>query len=1195
MSRVDKGPGDGLAGLVAGIRARTRRSALFAASLWTGVLVATGLAVAWLLATPEGWRGGSPIPLVVDLAVLLVAAAGFVILWRLLLKWLDDSRIAREMDEAGDLGRGSVLGALELSRDPPAGVSVSLSRRAEDRVLAALPREPESLAGSLGAVARTWGRRGGIVLMAAVGVLGILALASPRRALSAWGGLLRPGEILTTAALPLTVLEPGSDSLPRGSEVRVVVEAPGRDRVRAEWQFDGDVARSRDVTVEDGTATASLGALEAPVEFRMVAPDGATTSLRRVIPLDPLLLTDLRVELLFPPHTGIGPRQLGREIPPLEVPAGTRIRFQGRASRGLEAVSLRRVGEVDLGDGDTAGAEMPDQAPLGEAGTGEREDGGAPGVELSVDDRRFSGEWQPSLSGTYAWSLEAGGEEEAGAAPPPLRLTVVADSAPTVELLFPGRDTVLPLDRRQPLVIQGRDDYGIARMDLVARRIGVGGEAEEPVVQPLRAGGMRGAMARPLLDLSTWDLVPGDTVRYRVRVVDNAPRPQTAETREYALRVPRRSESARAVQEELDQVTEMLDSLRAEAGRTARETRDLERRGVQQERQAADAGREAGQTGSQSSRSSREEASFQAREDARRAARQQEGLLSQADSVRSEIERLRQALEEGVLAEPELRRDLEELESLMERVAPDSLRAETERMSEEVGEMNAEELQEALEQMAESQEELRQRIEESLDRVRRTAAEQDFRASAQEARDLAREQEALSEALDAGDESSRRTEQQEELAERSRRLQEDVQGLEERLGRMEEEGARQGARRAGEMAESATQAMERTSQMLSRPQSGQSGEASDSARSAYQNLEQAADALDQARQEMTQSRENARQQAYRQTASEALALARRQSEIQERMGSRDAEERSRAQGDQAAVMEGLRNLESNLQESGAQQSESDEGVGEALEQARQSVQQVLRSMQDPSGDTPSPSAASNEAVEALNELARSASESSQRQQGGGQQSQQSSGGQTGQQLQEMAQRQAGISDQSGALQSMQLGQAVQERRLRQIASEQGRLGRDLGQLAVQPGSDGEVLGDLRELAREARELAREMEGGRLDAETVRRQERLFHRLLDAGRSLEKDETSSERESRTAETTPGLEVESLTIEDVGGQRFPLPDSEVLRSLSPAQRALVIRYFERLNGTEAPGSIQEPGSVQAPGSIEGVDRIPEGDGR
>jgi hypothetical protein len=97
---------------------------------------------------------------------------------------------------------------------------------------------------------------------------------------------------------------------------------------------------------------------------------------------------------------------------------------------------------------------------------------------------------------------------------------------------------------------------------------------------------------------------------------------------------------------------------------------------------------------------------------------------------------------------------------------------------------------------------------------------------------------------------------------------------------------------------------------------------------------------------------------------------------------------------------------------------------------------------------------------------------------------------------------------------------------------------------------------------------------RLDAETVRRQERLFHRLLDAGRSLEKDEQSQERESQTAETAPPAEVEALTTEDLGGVRFSLPRAEVLQALPPAQRALVVRYFERLNRSDG-GSGEDGG--------------------
>src|SRR2546430_17443073 len=55
------------------------------------------------------------------------------------------------------------------------------------------------------------------------------------------------------------------------------------------------------------------------------------------------------------------------------------------------------------------------------------------------------------------------------------------------------------------------------------------------------------------------------------------------------------------------------------------------------------------------------------------------------------------------------------------------------------------------------------------------------------------------------------------------------------------------------------------------------------------------------------------------------------------------------------------------------------------------------------------------------------------------------------------------------------------------------------------------------LAREAKELARQLEAGRLDQQTIERQQRLYRRLLDAGRTLSNDEPdeNKERVSRSA--------------------------------------------------------------------------------
>jgi hypothetical protein len=101
------------------------------------------------------------------------------------------------------------------------------------------------------------------------------------------------------------------------------------------------------------------------------------------------------------------------------------------------------------------------------------------------------------------------------------------------------------------------------------------------------------------------------------------------------------------------------------------------------------------------------------------------------------------------------------------------------------------------------------------------------------------------------------------------------------------------------------------------------------------------------------------------------------------------------------------------------------------------------------------------------------------------------------------------------------------------------------------------------LAREADLLAEQLGLGRLTPEVLQRQERLFHRLLDAGRSLEQEESSEERESTRAGGFERADVVPLTDLQLGLLQYELPTGEQMRSLTPAVRELVLQYFERLN--------------------------------
>jgi hypothetical protein len=251
------------------------------------------------------------------------------------------------------------------------------------------------------------------------------------------------------------------------------------------------------------------------------------------------------------------------------------------------------------------------------------------------------------------------------------------------------------------------------------------------------------------------------------------------------------------------------------------------------------------------------------------------------------------------------------------------------------------------------------------------------------------------------------------------------------------------------------------------------------------------------------------------------------------------------------------------------------------QQAAEALERTIEAMGQRAGPNPSPGAAAENAVDALNKLALSAlagaRQAEQQGQGQGQGEQQQ--GDLMQQMEGLAQQQGQLNNQSGQLAPMQLGQQAMQQQLEELARGQQSIAGELGRMSGQPQSE-QMLGDLRQLQEEARQLAELLQGGRLDPETRRRQERLFHRLLDAGRTLEQEEElSDEREARRPGSVQSRDVQPLSAEAVGAIRFRLPDAALLQQMGPAQRQLVIEYFERLNRETPPAATAPAGTPSA----------------
>ena len=166
---------------------------------------------------------------------------------------------------------------------------------------------------------------------------------------------------------------------------------------------------------------------------------------------------------------------------------------------------------------------------------------------------------------------------------------------------------------------------------------------------------------------------------------------------------------------------------------------------------------------------------------------------------------------------------------------------------------------------------------------------------------------------------------------------------------------------------------------------------------------------------------------------------------------------------------------------------------------------------------------------------------------------------------ELAKQQGGLGQHGAGLLPMAGTGAIREQ-LRQLGARQRALAEELQKL-----KGGGDLPGAGEMADEAKDLAKRLEGGRLDRQVVERQERLFRRMLDAGRTLQgrEEDERKERQSTTAtddsvHLPPALRAR-LTGDD---DRLRVPTWEELQQRSPEERRLGVDYFRRLTGARTP---------------------------
>ncbi|PYO60860.1 MAG: hypothetical protein DMD28_11490 [Gemmatimonadetes bacterium] len=1077
------------------------------------VLAAAGLALA--IAALGLWL--APRPLAVVAAWLAIALVAGLAAWgaRRAPRGADPHTLGRLVEGAAGARDGSVVGALAAVDVGLGGTSAELASFADARaarvVAAVASRVDRSLA-------RETRRRVAAGVIAAAAGAALFVVASPARGRAAFWHPLR-----TLADARATVLlAVDRDTVRRGEGVTVTIAVPAATRATLWTRAPGEPWRPLPVPLDtSGRGMRRLGPLETDLYVRATSGTRRSAEHTVVVRL-PAFLADLELTARYPAYLQRADEQIVAGPDTIPLPAGTAVLTNGAAS--VPVVHAAWV-----------------QSP-----------GGRNAARLGVRGTAFSGGFVPGASGVWRLEVAAGDGSPLEGDAPELHLRVVPDSAPVVFIPVPGRDTTLPLSLRQPVVIDVRDDHGVSRVELVSWRVSRTGKVAEPVRQALDVSGAGDrALLQGELDAERRGLLPGDTLRLRVDAWDNAPRPHEGSSVELALRLLSLEELRAATRAAAREIGATADSLTDAAGAVLQRTSDLAQ---ERSRDAATpdrrpAGAQAGTL------------PFEASERAAAIAQQQAEVEQRAQQLAQAVAEVARAAQQAGLTDTAFQARLAEVQQLLQRALTPELEQRLRELQEALAKLDPEAMRQALANLAEAQRQLKETLARSQELFRRAAVEGALQSLAADAEDLRRRQAEWNEA-DARRVDSSATERERALAARTDSLARGIAQAASDLARAApppDGGTPLAAPRAA--AARAHGAMRRAAGAASERDATAAASAGAAAESA---LAEIPDALRARRDSLAQAWRRETLDALDRALSETVALAERQRQIAEALHRSEAGPATRSQ--QASLEEGADAVERQVRAAAGRHALVSPQLERALAFAQRQMRAARERLEEANPNVEAAAALAEESVDALNATAYALAKSRNDVQGG-----QSGSGfaEMMEQLAHLAQQQGGLNGEVQGLLSFAAatGGEVMDQ-LRALAAQQRALAEDLERLHGEGAS--QAAGTL---AQEARDLARQLEAGRLDAQTIQRQERLYRRLLDAGRTLTGPEPDEQREraSRPA-SSDSVHVPALLAPGAtgAGARVRYPRWDELRDLTPEQRRLVLEYFRRLNAPSAPAS-------------------------
>ena len=1079
------------------------------------------------------------LPVWFKVTVLLVVALGVAFLsYRFAVRRLFDGSVdsvALALEQANPRLKGRLIAAVQFARSNlPAGYSRELIQAVEWQALSEAGSVDFGQVVSFHPVLKTVRR-----LTLAVGVAAVLLLVAP----GFFGYALEVYSHPTTRIAPplgyTLAPVPGSTEWVKYRDLDIGGILQGDqfpDKASIHHRLAGGSWQKTEVNLNQLTpiATSAGDSLSFGLTIRQadrsldyyVQAGDLRTEVQRIDVVDRPRVTGISLSIFYPDYTGLAPLTIDENNGSFSAVVGSRVNMKIETNLPIQSAELvfedssRQTMSVE---GRTAQTSLR--------------------VEKSL--------------GYYVELLDHLGEKN----PDPIEyyVTAVPDQYPSVDVLRPGFDVNLSDEMVLPLKVRIFDDYGFTSLVMKYTLVSRGAASEENVAVLHFSDRIK---TEGDIDFN-WDMdvlgmFPGDYVAYYFEVADNdkVSGPKIGRSRRYIARLP--------------SLDEIIAQTEQESTKRISDVEDLVRSGKELSRKLKEAARKL-----ESQATSNQPLDWQQQKEVETIAQQNLELTEQVEKLAEQMDQSLERIQENSLMSREIIEKLQEIQKLFEEVATPEMREAQRQLMESLQNMTPEQMQQAMKDFELSQEELLQRLERTLTLLKRLQVQAKMEAMIRKAEALLSEQDKVNKEADSASDEALPNLSQAEKDNRDAlgELKKDAQQLRELLkdAKMEQVSEAQQFAEAVEKTD-ADQNMEQMSQAM---QNRQKSEASSQGKKAGSKLLQMLNQMQQMQMAMNQDDTEEIKRRMRRAIEHSADLSTDQEEQIRKAqqvvpGSVVILDQATEQQDLAQACAGLHRTIQQLGELSPFIAAELQGLVQAAVQSMEMATTELaekRSIEAIRYQT--------EAMSGLNRATTRLMESLE------QQNQCQSASNCNKNMAQMEslcnrqnqlnQKSQGMCNKPGEGGRPGEGPETQAFRegLKRLAGEQGAIRKSMEELEREFGGSRQVLGRLSDIAKEMKEVEESLESGQVGPETAERQLRVYSRMLEASRSLQRRDFTEQRRATTAAEQPVLVPQSLPA-SLLDDRIEIEDRlrQFLGDNYPAQYEEQIKaYFRALLKAEA----------------------------